>query len=81
MGGADALFVAICRGRHADIRINILALCARLPTLQGVRENVGPGSLVLWTKLHGVAAVVGAPVLGVLAIVFGHDDERDRWGA
>jgi hypothetical protein len=47
-----------------SIRINILALSARLPTLQGVRENVEPGNLVLWTKLHGVAAVVGAPVLG-----------------
>jgi hypothetical protein len=27
------------------------------------------------------AAVTGALVLGVLAIIFGHDDERDRWGA
>ena len=27
------------------------------------------------------AAVAGALVLGVLAAIFGHDDERDRWGA
>jgi hypothetical protein len=25
------------------------------------------------------AAVAGALVLGMLAIIFGHDDERDRW--
>jgi hypothetical protein len=25
------------------------------------------------------AAVAGALVLGVLAIIFGHDDERDHW--
>jgi hypothetical protein len=27
------------------------------------------------------AAVVGALVLGVLSVMFGHDDERDRWRA
>jgi hypothetical protein len=28
-----------------------------------------------------LAAVVGALVLGVLAMVFGDDEEHDRWGA
>jgi hypothetical protein len=32
-----------------------------------------------WAAAFG--AIAGALVLGVLAIIFGHDDERDRWGA
>jgi hypothetical protein len=27
------------------------------------------------------AAVAGALTLGLLALIFGHDDEPDRWGA
>ena len=41
---------------------------------------------VVFAALRGncagaVAAVAGALILGLLAAIFGHDDERDRWGA
>jgi hypothetical protein len=58
-GDADALYVCSDALVNTNrIRINTLALAARLPTMHGVREYVEAGRPdVLWSKLCSIASI------------------------